>query len=252
MQVAGRASSGWLISQDSLQWHSAGTFIQEGLDLRDPKLSITPTGQLMMLMGGLEYHDAKLKKIHSLVAFSEDGLHWSTLQGILSNNEWLWRVTWHKGKAYGASYSLSNIEDRYQEWQIKLFESGDGIDYNLITDWNIPGYPNETTLRFLPSGEMVAVVRREKKYDNKAWLGVSDPPYTEWQWNPTQHYVGGPNFLILPGNQMWVAGRLLISNPYVVSETTFIGRIDSQDILPLVILPSGGIAVILGWFFMKA
>jgi hypothetical protein len=229
-----------LTSEDSLQWLSAGVFIQDGLDLRDPKLSITSTGQLMLLMGGLEIREEKLKKIHSLVAFSNDGFQWSPLQTILEDNEWLWRVTWYKGKAYGASYRLSSIEDRYQEWHIKLFKSEDGIHFTLITDWDIPGYPNETTLRFLPTGEMVALVRREKRLGNKAWLGYSNPPYTEWQWYSTQHYVGGPNFLILPSHQIWVAGRLLLSSPYVVTERTFLGCIQSQDILPLVILPSGG------------
>lgn len=229
-----------LASEDSLQWHAVGVFTERGVDLRDPKLSITPTGQLMLLMGGLEYHKTKLKNIRSLVAFSEDGFHWGPLQSILGDNEWLWRVTWNRGKAYGASYSLSNIEDQYQEWNIKLFQSENGVDYTLVTDWNISGYPNETTLRFLSTGEMVALVRREKKHDNRAWLGYSELPYTEWQWKPTQHYVGGPNFLILPGNQMWVAGRLLLSNPYVLVEKTFVGRMDSHDIHPLLVVPSGG------------
>jgi hypothetical protein len=237
-------------SGDSLLWQTAALFAQEGIDLRDPKLSITPTGQLMLLSGGLEFNkEKKLLAIHSKVAFSEDGYHWSPLHGILANNEWLWRVTWHRGKAYGVSYSLSDMEDRYKEWNVKLFESLNGLNYTFITEWDILGYPNETTLRFLPSGEMVALVRREKKHNNYAWIGFSEPPYTEWRWHPTRHYVGGPNFLIISGHQMWVSGRLLLANPFLHTEKTFVGRMDSQDIVPLVVLPSGGDCSYPGMFY---
>jgi hypothetical protein len=229
-----------LVSEDALQWRTAAVFALEGLDLRDPKLSVTPTGQLMLLIGALEVDQNTLKGIFSKVAFSEDGFHWTPFQSILGNNEWLWRVTWHRGKAYGASYSLSNLEDRSQEWHVKLYESLDGLDYVFITQWDISGYPNETTLRFLSSGEMVALVRREKKHDNCAWMGFSEPPYSEWSWHSTRHHVGGPNFIIISGSQMWVSGRLWLKNPYILAEKTFIGRIDSQDIHPLVVLPSGG------------
>lgn len=229
-----------LTSEDSLQWHSAGVFALSGVDLRDPKLSITSTGQLMLLTGGLEWRDAKIKKIHSLVAFSEDGLSWNPLQRILGDNEWLWRATWYKGKVYGAAYRLSNLEDRYEEWNIRLLSSDNGLDYNGVADWDIQGYPNETTLRFLPSGEMVALVRREKKHDNAAWLGFSDPPYNEWRWNPTSHYVGGPNFFITHDCKMWVGGRLMFSNPYVQVEKMFVGCVEAVDVMPLLILPSGG------------
>src|SRR5262249_22322622 len=148
------------------------------------------------------------------VSFSEDGIHWTPFTLILSQHEWLWRVTWYRGKAYGASYSRSDPLDKLKEWNIKLFESSNGIDYTLITQWEIPGLPNETTLRFLKSGEMIALVRREKKRDNHAWVGISRPPYVNWHWHTTHHPIGGPNFMILPDDAIWVAGRLTIKMPY--------------------------------------
>ena len=35
------------------------------------------------------------------------------------------------------------------------------MKYDLVTHLDVPGHPNETTLRFLPDGEMIALVRRE-------------------------------------------------------------------------------------------
>lgn len=230
-----------LVSSDALDWKTAAVFSQEGVDLRDPKLSITPTGKLMLLAGGTIFNEKKeYLYLQSRVAFSDDGIHWSPFSLILEPHEWLWRVTWYHGKAYGASYSRSDPKDRKKEWNIKLFESSNGIDYTLLTQWEIFDHPNETTLRFLKSGEMVALVRRDGKKDHNAWIGLSETPYTKWHWRPTHHYVGGPNFLILPDENLWVAGRLLLNSPYALLEKTFVGTIELDDVHPLVVLPSGG------------
>ena len=167
-------------------------------------------------------------------------MHWTPFSLILEPHEWLWRVTWHHGKAYGASYSRSDPDDKSKEWNIKLFESSNGIDYTLLTQWDIPGFPNETTLRFTKTGEMIALVRRDKSDDNTAWLGYSEAPYTMWHWRATRHYVGGPNFIILPDETMWTAGRLMLNSPYVSHEKTFVGIVEIDDVRPLVLLPGFG------------
>jgi hypothetical protein len=230
-----------LTSSDSLEWKTSAIFAQEGVDLRDPKLSITPHGKLMLLAGGTVVNELnEYISTQSRVAFSEDGMHWSPFTLILEKHEWLWRITWYQGKAYGASYSRSDPHDKYKEWNIKLFESSNGLDYTLLTSWDIEGYPNETTLRFLKSGEMIALVRREKKENNNCFIGISSPPYTHWNWHSTHHHVGGPNFIMLPHDNMWVSGRLLIFNPYILFEKTFLGTLSLDSICPMLILPSDG------------
>ena len=37
--------------------------------------------------------------------FSKDGRDWSAPVNIGEPNNWLWRVTWHKGAAYGVGYA---------------------------------------------------------------------------------------------------------------------------------------------------
>lgn len=230
-----------LQSPDGKNWNSAAYLEEKGIDLRDPKLSITPQGVLMLLAGGSYYNKkGKYRGCQSRVAFSENGNDWTPFTLILEPHEWLWRVTWHSGKAYGVSYRLSNPLNKKEEWTIKLFESEDGLSYNLITQWDILGYPNETTLRFLKTGEMVALVRRDKKKDNHSWIGRSPFPYKNWKWSVTKHYFGGPNFLILPDNSMWAGGRLLIPGHRKLVEKTALAKMDFENLIPELILPSGG------------
>ncbi len=229
-------------SSDGLAWTTAAVFDEPGVDLRDPKLSVTPHGKLMLLAGGtiLDSHGA-YQSLQSRVAFSENGKKWPPLELVLEPHEWLWRVTWHQGKAYGAAYSRSDPKDKKKEWNVKLFESLDGIHYDLITQWDIPGYPNETTLRFQHDGNMIALVRREKKFDNHNWLGVSPPPhYNDWTWQSLDCHIGGPNFIILPDGRFWVAGRLIYTFPYTEVEKTFLGILEHDEVKSRMILPSGG------------
>lgn len=229
-----------LESEDGEHWLSTELFNEEGIDLRDPKLSITPDGRLMLLVGGSQYEGQKYISRQPRVAFSKDGTEWSPFHVILLPHEWLWRVTWFQGKGYGASYSFSDPTDHNKEWLIKLFETENGIDYNLITQWEIPGYPNETTLQFLETGEMVVLVRRDKKFDDYAWIGTSKSPYTEWQWNQTSLHLGGPNFLILPNKTMWAAGRLFNRTPYGLFEKIALLEMDLKSLKPVLYVPSGG------------
>jgi hypothetical protein len=227
-----------IVSDDSLTWSSIALFFQEGVDLRDPKFSITPHGQLMLLVGGTIYHRNVYQSLQSRVSFSQNGKEWSPFSLIIEPHEWLWRVTWHLGKAYGASYSRSDPQDGKKPWNIKLYESPDGINFNILTSWDIPGHPNETTLRFLKSGKMIALVRCDGYEDNRARIGIADPPYTEWKWTTMKHYFGGPNFLVLPRDLLIAAGRILINTPYAQFERTAIASMNLEQIYPSLILPS--------------
>ena len=87
---------------------------------------------------------------------------------------------------------------------------------------------------------MLALVRRDKKFDKNAWLGTSRFPYSDWNWKPLNHAIGGPNFILLPDESIWVAGRLIFTTPYAELEKTFAGYIEQDRVTPLLLLPSGG------------
>lgn len=229
-----------ICSFDGLQWQSVTTFSENGIDLRDPKLSEMPDGRLMLLVGGSQYEGRKYISRQSRVAFSLNGLHWSSFHLILKPHEWLWRVTWNQHKAYGISYSFSNPLDLKQELVVKLFESLDGIHYDLVCNLEVSGRPSEGTIGFSSNEEMTILLRREQKQDNYCWIGHSISPYTEWKWGVASYHVGGPHFIIMPDDKMWAAGRLLSPTPYGLIERTALLHFKDDSLQPSLILPSGG------------
>ena len=208
-------------SDDGRSWASAALLSEKGIDLRDPKLSVTPDGRLMIVAGGSVYEGRKLLGRQPRVAFSKDGKDWTTPRRVLTEGEWLWRVTWHGGKAYGVSYNAAERASKAAkdaaatgkappgpaEWKLKLVVSSDGVNYDLVKHLDVPGHPNETTLRFLPDGEMLAWVRREGG-NTLGWFGRSKPPYTDWTWKEGTARLGGPNFLPLAEGRLVGVTRL--------------------------------------------
>ncbi|MBI3466733.1 MAG: hypothetical protein HY000_27280 [Planctomycetes bacterium] len=157
-----------LVSADGDNWESAALLAEEGIDLRDPKLSITPDGRLMIVAGGSVYRGTPdIKTLQPRVAFSSDGRTWTPTQRVLGEWEWLWRVTWHEGRAYGVSYTPQwrmppgmRPSPEFGDGTLKLVVSDDGVNYSVITPLNVPDRANETTLRFLKSGELMALAAR--------------------------------------------------------------------------------------------
>ena len=222
-----------LTSADGEAWTSAALIGETGIDLRDPKLSIMPGGRLMMVAGGSVYEGKRYLGRQPRVMFSPDGSTWSSPQRVLSEGDWLWRVTWHEGRAYGVTYKTSSTAAN--EWTATLVSSRDGRTFDEVTTFAVPDRPNETTLRFMPDGEMVALVRREAG-NHLAWLGRSRAPYTTWTWRETPHQIGGPNFLRLPDGDLWASGRSYPGGP-----KTVVARLTLQgDYAPVLTLPSGG------------
>lgn len=230
-----------LTSENAITWTPLAVIEDEGFDLRDPKLSITPNGKLMLLVGASRFTSDKKRIYHqSLVSFSDDGTNWGHFYPVLDQHEWLWRVTWYQGVAYGVSYRFSDPGDRKQEWVASLWKSEDGMHYDIITEFQIPGQPNETTLRFHHSGQMIALMRREFKHDDHAWIGTSFPPYEDWLWAETKNYFGGPNFVINEDGTMWASGRMVYKTAYGTFERSVLAVMTLKDLFPVLILPSGG------------
>ncbi len=219
-----------LESADGAAWEPVALLAEKGIDLRDPHLSVTPDDRLMVVAGGSVYGGStRLRSMQPRVAFSKDGRTWTPTRRVLSEGEWLWRVTWHKGRAYGVSYGTAT-----KDWGVKLYRSKDGLKYDLVTVLDVTGKPNEVTLRFQPNDEMLALVRREGG-DTSGWIGSSRPPYQDWIWHEAKHRLGGPNFLRLPGGSLWAASR-----SYPGGAKTVLARMTRETYEPRLTLPSGG------------
>lgn len=244
-----------LHSPDGAEWTSAALIAEAGVDLRDPKFSIKPDGQLMIVAGGSVWNTATkpalLKTKQPRVMFSTDGFTWTKPAKVLEVGQWLWRVDWHDGKAYGISYPYLRAQHPDPQvaaaaeadgpvppgpypWKPKLVTSTDGLHWELVTYLDVPGRPNEATVRIRQDGEMIAMVRRERG-TYFGWIGASKPPYREWTWHETEHRFGGPNFIVLPDDSLIAAGR-----SYRKPFSTVIASMDREHYDISLILPSGG------------
>jgi hypothetical protein len=244
--VGGDGAVRVLVSTDGEQWESAAALTERDVDLRDPKLSVTPDDRLMIVCGGSIYLGTKvLKGGQPRVAFSADGRKWSAPQKILDAGDWLWRVTWHEGVAYGVSYRPAPAVDGKAaagDGVLLLFSSRDGMSWQTVARLDVPNRPNEATLRFRRDGTMVAMVRREDG-DKLGWFGEAKPPYTQWKWTPGNLRLGGPDFVELPDGR-WIAGTSIYDKKTggpAEKVGTIVARIgDNFQMEPLLTLPSGG------------
>jgi len=216
-----------IVSTTGEKWESAGLLSEKGVDLRDPKLSVMPDGRLMLVCGGSIYDKDVYQTRSPRVAFSRDGHNWTSPQKVLAEDHWLWRVTWYKGTAY----CVSKLGIGKNPRRVILYSSKDGLEWEWITEFEIPAFPNETTLRFMPDGEMIALMRRNKT----GWIGSSHQPYKKWKWHDTKHRLGGPNFIRLPNGEFWAGSR-----SYQGEVKTVLAKMTRDSYETVLILPSGG------------
>jgi len=172
-----------------------------------------------------------------LVAFAKLGEPFGELQAanidpcVKTSNDWLWRVTWQGDTGFGVVY-----QPRESHNAAHLVATKNGIDFELVRAFDLPHKPNEATLRFAADGRMVVVIRNEAG-DQMGRLGLSAPPFTEWDWKTMDHRLGGPDFIALPDGSWWLATRR-----YTGPQRTILGTLELADASfePQIRLPSGG------------
>lgn len=219
-----------LTSTGGTHWTSAALIDERGIDLRDPKLTITPDDRLMIVACGTVYDGDTWRGRQPRVMFSSDGYTWSAPERVQADGDWLWSLIWHNGRAYGVTYRTPG-----DEWTTTLVSSVDGRHFEDVSTFDVRGWPNETALRVMPDGEMMAFLRRDGG-NRAALVGRSRAPYTEWTWRETVHRIGGPNLIRLPDGDIWAGGRC-----HFGGLKTVLGRLTFADgFSPELALPSAG------------
>lgn len=199
-------------SRDRTNWESVALLEERHVDLRDPKLAVTPDGRLMLNMGASYYHGKKRLAIESRVAFDEgDGSSFAApIRVVLPKHltapaNWLWRITWHDGVAWGCVQQLFDDRPSADRRVLSLVRSRDAIHFEEVAKLNVDS-PSETTLRFLPDETMVAMIRCEGK-PPIGWMGTAKAPYTDWKFAKTNRRFGGPDFVQLPNKRLLAGSR---------------------------------------------
>jgi hypothetical protein len=188
-------------SSDGKSWSAAARITAANADLRDAKITVTPDHRLM-LSGAGALHQPAAARHQSMVWFSRDGHAWSEGTPVGDPNMWMWRVTWHRGTAYGIGYGTAG------ERRVRLYSSRDGAHFDtLVENLFDDGYPNEHSLVFLPDDTALCLLRRDGG-TRTAKLGTAHPPYREWHWQDLGVRFGGPHMLRLPDGRIVAAGRL--------------------------------------------
>ncbi|MFW5798351.1 MAG: hypothetical protein ACOCXX_01725 [Planctomycetota bacterium] len=134
-----------LCSDDGDTWNEVQTFSWRGGDVRDAKLSVTASGQLM-LNGAIRFIKPVSGHVHQSVTWlSDDGKTfsdaWACPTGL---GTWRWSVTWHAGLGY--SFGRGDKDPRGA-----LYRTADGkLWHELKRDPYPPGYCNESSIVFDP------------------------------------------------------------------------------------------------------
>ncbi|WP_432455659.1 MULTISPECIES: exo-alpha-sialidase [unclassified Agarivorans] len=205
----------------------------DGLDLRDPKLVVSPDGRMLLTCAGVTRHELS-SQLQSYIAWSDDGLIWSELSPQGEAGMWLWRSRYLADSAYAVAYS-------YRLDKVDLYRMDAKGNYQLHLDplfslkQNGLAYPNEHDLSLLDDGSALCLLRRDKD-SASAQLGYAKPPYLEWTWQDLALQIGGPVMLKLDDGRLLCALRL-----YQPVRTSLCWLDADQGRLKEVqVLPSGG------------
>jgi hypothetical protein len=194
-----------------------------------------------VIMGGSDYTTGKLGGCLTHVSFSENGRQFTRPQpvvidaGVRSDFDWIWRITWFKGNGYGVVYQPNQPDG---EIATRLVVTNDGIHYQLVTNLDLTGKPNEATVRF--DGErMYVIIRREGAIAN-GLIGMSDPPYRSWKWTDLGMKLGGPEFVFTGPGRIALGTRLYRSSEQGGAKTGVVFMNTAGKTDRILELPSGG------------
>ena len=209
-----------LSSVDGKKWQSVALLKIDGVDLRDPKLSVTPDKKIMVIMAGATRDEKNvIEELYPMFSLSDGtGKSFSLPEksildpAIHPSKDWIWRVTWHKGVGYGIDYQLKeNGGDRSKlkndAWILYLMQTNNGKYFKKVSKLDVLDLPNESTVRFDKNDKAYVLIRREAG-DKMGVLAESNFPYNDWKYNKLDFKLGGPNFIFLNQQKLIIGTRM--------------------------------------------
>ena len=188
-----------LTSTDDRRWQPHALLDSSNADLRDPKLAVTPSGQLMLSAQSALRQPAPVRS-QTLAWRSADAGVWSAPLPIGSPNEHLWDPIVHGDRQFVVGYSAIG------RGLTNLYTALDARSYNVVTaDLSGPADLSETAITFLADGRALCVARRLGP--RTAHIGYSPPPYNDWVWKDLMVQIGSPRLVALSDGHVALAGH---------------------------------------------
>ena len=203
-----------LASDDASTWRPVHRFRVEKRDTRDPHFLVF--GDRLFVYTGTWYSgettlprdEYELNRHLGYAVWSDDGRQWNgpvLLEGTFGH--YVWRAGTFGGKAFLCGRRKKDFEvgprGEGHSVQSAMLESDDGLVWRTRTLFQ-EERGDETAFLFEPDGSIVAIGRRGG--GGAAQLLRSKPPYTEWERNDLDRYIGGP-LLVRWGTRYVVGGR---------------------------------------------
>lgn len=222
-----------LSSEDGVTW-SPFAFFEAGAneDLRDPVLTITPGGTLLLSSA---YAPLTAPTERQSVSWIYDGTTWSERYDIGDYDQWLWGFDTQGDNIYSISYGP--ISGGSSQWHTRLYRGTDGTDFQtLVPMLNTEPGTTEGALLFREDGTAAALIRDDSG-SRYGLVGTATGDYTSWTWKSTGVQIGGPELVELPDGRL-VAGTRL----YDGGARTSLSFVDpaAGTLTEFLSLPSGG------------
>ncbi|MEE3370139.1 MAG: hypothetical protein VX346_12420 [Planctomycetota bacterium] len=202
-----------LASSDGVAWRQVHRFRVEHRDTRDPHFLVFR--EKLFVYTGTWYsgptaprnEDLDLNVHLGYAAWTADGVAWKSpvlLEGTFGH--YIWRAAQFGDKAYlcGRRKIGFAVPPRGEGREVEslMLESDDGLIWRKRAVFQeIAG--DETAFLFSQRGDILAIGRRGSQ---RAQLLRSAPPYTKWQRQELDRYIGGP-LLTRWGGRTVVGGR---------------------------------------------
>ena len=225
-------------SIDLNQWNEVGRFEIAGVDLRDPKLTVSPEEIRVYAVAGA-ISEAGILQYHAATWRSTDGTTWSKPKAICPGYIF-WRPKWHAGKFYVSAYLR-----RPGYCSVDLLESENGEDWRLHSTPIPPVerqgetlWANECDLLFLPDGGSLLFARRNQGNGEpnpkfvelggfrQGYVGyTSTPSMSTWATLNEDLYFHAPATLAHRG-KIYLSGRDMVKLPNGATETCSLWEFD--------------------------
>jgi len=189
-------------SKTGKKWERVALIQKKGMNLCNPRLSITPDRQIMIIMDGTASPLVSFSDKKGNVFSDPEAVNINTT--ILSGKKRLWKVTWFRGTGYALFYKSDSKSNK-----LSLLRTIDGKNFEMVTKLEADGLLNESTLRFDQKGTMYALISQDDG-DKKGILGKSDWPYTDWSYTKMNNIPNRFNFTIVNKSIVVVAPGLFM------------------------------------------